>query len=101
MEVNQIPKEFESQKPKGKFFVSKKAVILYFAFIALLLAYMGWTAIRLPSSPNTACGSYSYAQISHAERTYAWAFVHPTGNVKLYVQTICKDLNSTSLVLPS
>ena len=100
MEVNQIPKEFENQEPKGKFFVSKKAVMLYFAVIIILILYMVGTAMRLPNGSQT-CGTYSYNQVAHAERTYAWAFVHPTGNIKQYVQTICKDLNSTSLILPS
>jgi hypothetical protein len=99
-----LPPELVGQAPKGKrnFVVSKRAVILYFGVFAILLAYMGYTAMRLDVSPSVQCGAYSVSDIAHAEITYAWAFVHPYSNVTAYVAHICSGLQkSYGLELPS
>ena len=93
--VNVLPNGLAGQAPKGRFMVSKRAVLLYFAVIGLLLLYMGYTAIRLGVSPDVQCGAYNASQVAHAERTFAWAFAHPGANVSAYVSTVCAGLQSS------
>ena len=100
--VNVLLAGLAGQAPKGRFRISKRAVVVYFAVIALLLAYMGYTAMRLGVSPNVQCGAYNVSQVAHAEVTYAWAFVHPGANVSAYVSHVCAGLQqSYKLQLPS
>lgn len=98
--VNVLPAGLAGQAPKGRFRISKRTVVLYFAVIALLLAYMGYTAMRLGASPNVQCGAYNASQVAHAERTFAWAFVHPEANVSAYVSQVCAGLQRQGLQLP-
>jgi hypothetical protein len=99
--VNVLPAGLAGQAPKGRFMVSKRAVVLYFAVIALLLAYIGYTAMRLGVSLNVPCGAYNASQVAHAEVTFAWAFVHPGANVSAYVSHVCAGLQqSYKLQLP-
>ena len=99
--MNVLPAGLAGQAPKGRFMVSKRAVVLYFAVIALLLAYIGYTAMRLGVSLNVPCGAYNASQVAHAEVTFAWAFVHPGANVSAYVSHVCAGLQqSYKLQLP-
>ena len=92
--VNILPTGLAGQVPKGRR-ISKRAVVLYFAVIALMLAYMGYTATRLGVSPNVQCGAYNVSQVAHAEVTYAWAFTHPGANVSAYVSHVCAGLQQS------
>lgn len=87
--INVLPPELLGQAPKGRFRISKRVLVLYFAVIALLFAYMGYTAMRLGVSLNVPCGAYNASQVAHAEFTYAWAFAHPGANVSAYVSHVC------------
>ena len=99
--VNVLPAGLAGQAPKGRK-ISKRAVVVYFAVIALLLAYMGYTAMRLGVSPNVQCGAYNASQVAHAEVTFAWAFTHPGANVSAHVSHVCAGLQqSYKLQLPS
>ena len=98
--VNVLPNGLAGQAPKGRR-ISKRAVLLYFGVIAIVLLYMGYTATRLGVSPNVQCGAYNVSQVAHAEVTYAWAFVHPEANVSAYVSQVCTELQqSYKLPLP-
>ena len=100
--VNVLPNGLAGQAPKGRFRISKRAVMLYFGVIALMLLYMGYTATRLGVNPNVQCGAYNASQVAHAEVTFAWAFTHPGANVTAYVAHICSGLQkSYGLELPS
>ena len=100
--VNVLPNGLAGQAPKGRSMFSKRTVVLYFAVIALLIAYMGYTAIRLNVNPNVQCGAYNVSQVAHAEVTFAWAFTHPGANVSAYVSHVCGGLQqSYKLHLPS
>ena len=100
--VNVLPNGLAGQAPKGRFRISKRAVLLYFGVIAIVLLYMGYTATRLEVSPNVQCGAYNVSQVAHAEVTYAWAFTHPGANVSAYVSHVCNRLQqSYKLQLPS
>jgi hypothetical protein len=101
MNVNVLPNGLAGQAPKGRM-ISKRAVMLYFAVIALLIAYMGYTVIRLNVNPNVQCGAYNASQVAHAEVTFAWAFTHPGANVSTYVSHVCAGLQqSYKIQLPS
>ena len=102
--VNVLPEGLEKEAPKGirKFVVSKRAVVLYFAVILVLVAYMGFTAVRLGVHPDVACGAYNVSTIASAGQTFAWAFVHPGANVSTYVSHVCAGLQqSYKIQLPS
>jgi hypothetical protein len=100
--ANSLAPELIGQAPKGRFRVSKRAVGLYFILIGLFLIYMGWTALRLNVGGSEACGNYNVSTVAHTERTFAWAFVNPTGNVSQYVGVVCGQLQkSYNLLLPS
>ena len=100
--VNVLPNGLAGQAPKGRFRISKRAVLLYFGVIAIVLLYMGYTATRLGVSPNVQCGAYNVSQVAHAEVTYAWAFTHPEANVSAYVSHVCAGLQQAyKLQLPS
>lgn len=92
--VNVLPNGLAGQAPKGRF-ISKRAVLLYFGVIAIVLLYMGYTATRLEVSPNVQCGAYNVSQVAHAEVTYAWAFTRPGANVSAYVSHVCAGLQQS------